>query len=167
MSAICDTHKKKMGIEQLYNSVHRKFNHLDIRCGRENQHPAEGALRNPYWAVEVQISWREEWGSCPRETWPPGPRLISPEEQERNVVMAGSICWSSVRSPTPSHSKTFSIPFEPFQIKWEVYFSKKLCRLSLLCRLYDSAYRRICIMWLNNICICQSESRYSCWYVKQ
>ncbi len=44
MSAICDAHKKG-DVELLYNSVHRKFNQLEIRCGRENQHPAEGALR--------------------------------------------------------------------------------------------------------------------------
>ena len=29
MSAICDAHKKKVGIERLYNSVHRKFNKLE------------------------------------------------------------------------------------------------------------------------------------------
>ena len=39
MSAICDAHKKKVGAELLYNSVHRKFNQLERRCGRENQHP--------------------------------------------------------------------------------------------------------------------------------
>ena len=47
MSAICDTHKKKVEVELLYNSVHRKFNQLEIRCGRENQHPAEWATRRP------------------------------------------------------------------------------------------------------------------------
>ena len=51
----------------------------------------------------------------------------------------GSICCSSVPSPTPSHT-------QPFQIKWEVYFSKKLCCSSLLC-CYDSAC--ICI----SVCI--------------
>ena len=51
MSAICDAHKKKEEVEQLYNSVHRKFNQLEIRCGRENQHPAEGALLS---------SWRSD-----------------------------------------------------------------------------------------------------------
>ena len=47
MSAICDAHKKKVGIELLYNSVHRKFNQLEKRCGRESQHPAEGVFRPP------------------------------------------------------------------------------------------------------------------------
>ena len=40
MSAICDVQKKMVGVELLYNLVHRKFNQLEIRCGRENQHPA-------------------------------------------------------------------------------------------------------------------------------
>ncbi len=39
MSTICDAHKKKVNVELLYNSVHRKFNQLEIKCGRENQHP--------------------------------------------------------------------------------------------------------------------------------
>ena len=53
MSAICDAHKKKVGVELLYNSVHRKFNQLEVRCGRESLHTAEGALRPPI----------ESWGS--------------------------------------------------------------------------------------------------------
>ena len=36
MSAICDVHKKKVGIEQLYNSVHLKFNQLEIRRVEDN-----------------------------------------------------------------------------------------------------------------------------------
>ena len=47
MSAICDAHKKNVYVELLYNSVHRKFNQLEIRCGRENQHPAEWAPMPP------------------------------------------------------------------------------------------------------------------------
>ena len=39
MSAIRDAHKKKVGVELLYNSVHWKFSQLEIRCGWENQHP--------------------------------------------------------------------------------------------------------------------------------
>ena len=121
MSAVCDAHKKEVDVEQLYNSVHRKFNQLKFRSVGEKM---------------------LEWGTCPREAGSPDPRLSSPGERERNAVMAirvGSISCSSVRSPTPSHSKTFCNPFEPFQIKREVYFSKELCRSSLLCRCYDSA----------------------------
>ena len=62
-----------VGVELLYNSVHWKFNQLETRCGRESQHPAEGALRPPI----------ESWGSdeleirCGRENHHPerlGPR---------------------------------------------------------------------------------------------
>ena len=124
MSAICDAHKKKVGVELLYNSVHRKFNQLEIRCGRENQQPERLGPRGPGWAAQENgketLLWPLEW--------------------------RGSICFSSVRSPTPSLSKTFSNPFEPFQIKWEVYFSKELCRSSLLCRRYDSACICVCIV---------------------
>ena len=133
---------------------------LELGCGRENQHPAEGALRPPI--EQLQLEFRSvgekmlEWGPRPREAGPLGLRLSSPGERERNAVKAirvggGSICCSSVQSPTHlSNSKTFSNPFEPFQIKWEVSFSKELCRTSLLCRHYDSACICICIMWLNN-----------------
>ena len=91
-----------------------------------------------------------EWGTCPREAGPPGPRLSSPRERERNAVMAirmgvNMLQFCSV-SNSLSHSKTFSNPFEPFQIKWEVYFSKELCRSSLLCRRYDSACICVCIV---------------------
>ena len=54
MSAICDAHKKKVVVELLYNSMHRKFNQLEIRCGREDQHPAEGALRPPIEQLEIR-----------------------------------------------------------------------------------------------------------------
>ena len=47
MSAIFDAQKKKVDVELLYNSVHRKLNQLETRCGRERQHPAGGALRLP------------------------------------------------------------------------------------------------------------------------
>ena len=47
MSAICDAHEKKVDVELLYNSVHRKFNQLETSCGRESQHPAKGAIRSP------------------------------------------------------------------------------------------------------------------------
>ena len=38
-----------------------------------------------------------------------------------------SICCSSVRSPTPSHSKTLSNPFRTLSIKWEVDIFLKDC----------------------------------------
>ena len=106
MSAICDAHKKKVGIKLLYNLVHRKFNQLERRCWNEDQIPERLGSQAPSWAAQENrketLLWPEEWGS---------------------------ICCSSVPSPTPSHSKTFSNPFEPFQIKWEVYFYKRTVSL--------------------------------------
>ena len=157
MSAICDAHKKKVGVEQLYNpGEDRQSDELEIRCGRENQHPAEEALRTPDWVVDVQISWREDAGMrtmSQRGYALRTPRLSNTGERERNTVMAirvgVNMLQFSSASNSLSHSKTFSNPFEPFQIKWEVYFSKELCRSSLLCRCYDSAC--ICIKWLTTI----------------
>ena len=45
----------------------------------------------------------------------------------------GSICCSSVRSLTLSHT-------QPFQESEQYIFLKELCRSSLLCRLHASAY---------------------------
>ena len=66
MSVICDAHKKKVDVELLYNSVHRKFIQLEIRPGRE-----DAGIR-----------------TCPSEVGSPGPQLSSPGERERNTVMA-------------------------------------------------------------------------------
>ena len=52
MSAICDAHKKKVDVELLYNSVHRK---LEIRCGRESHHPAEWVLKLPFEQLQLEI----------------------------------------------------------------------------------------------------------------
>ena len=55
MSTTCDAHKKKVGVELLYNSVYRKFNQLGTRCGRESQLPAEWALRPPIEQLQLEI----------------------------------------------------------------------------------------------------------------
>ena len=123
MSAICDAHKKKVDAELLYNSVHRNFNELEKD------------------AVQ-KTSTQRGWG--------PGPRLSSPGERGKNAVVARGVgvnmlqFWSV--SNSLSHSETFGNPFELFQIKWEVYFSKELCRSSLLCRCYDSGCICACIV---------------------
>ena len=50
---ICDAHKKKVDIKLLYNSVKTgsqlvwRPDQLEIRCGRESQHPAEWAPGPP------------------------------------------------------------------------------------------------------------------------
>ena len=100
-----------MYVELLYKSVHRKFNQLEIRCGRENQHPER----------------------------PPAPRLSSPGERERNAVVAIGVGVNILQFCSVSNYLSHTT----LSIKWEVYFSKELCRSSLLCRCYDSAC--ICI----------------------
>ena len=66
----------------------------EIRCWIEEQHPER---------LDPQASgWAAQENEKETRLWP---------------IEWGSICCSSVRSPTPSHT-------QPFQIKWEVYFSK-------------------------------------------
>ena len=74
--------------------------------------------------VGDQTSWWENAGlrNMSQRGWAPRP----PVEQRRRTgkkrlwqIEWGSICCNFVRSPTPSHS-------QPFQIKWEVYFSKNI-----------------------------------------
>ena len=106
---------RRVGAELLYNSVHRKFNQLELRCGRENQHPAEWNPKAPGWAA--QENRKETW------LWP----------------MINMLQFCSVSN---------SLSNTTLSIKWEVYFSKELCRSSLLCCRYDSVC--ICIVWLYN-----------------
>ena len=47
MSAICDAHKKKVCVELLYNTVHRKFNQLEKRCWIEEHVPERLGPRPP------------------------------------------------------------------------------------------------------------------------
>ena len=53
MRAICDAHKKKVYVELLYNpGEDRKSVSLEIRCGRENQHPERLGPQAPGWAAQ-------------------------------------------------------------------------------------------------------------------
>ena len=67
MSAICDANKKKVELEQLYNSVHRRFNELEIRYGRENQQlgprlSSHGERkRNGVMAIRVGVNMLQFW----------------------------------------------------------------------------------------------------------
>ena len=122
MCAICDAHKKKVVVELLYNSVHWKFNQLEIR------------------RVGEKIL---DWGICPREPGPPGPRLSSPGKREKNTVVAIGVGVNMLQFCSVPNSLSHTT----LSIKWEVYFSKELCRSSLLCRCND--YACICI-WVCN-----------------
>ena len=90
---------------------------LVTRCGRESQHPAEWAFRPP-----VEQYWRTEKNADGHKS-------------------GGSICRSSVRSPTPSHTQTF-------QIKWEVYFLKKSSLVFIHCvNVYSACICRWIWIW--------------------
>ena len=58
MSAICDAHKKNVGVELLYNlgedrkSGSWRSDQLEKRCGRENQHPEKLGPLAPGWAAQ-------------------------------------------------------------------------------------------------------------------
>ena len=86
MSAIFDAQKKKVDVEQLYNSLHRKFNQLEIRCCRENPAPSRGGPQDPHlssWSSDPQMSWREDAGmrTMSQRGWAPR----SPVEQLRKT----------------------------------------------------------------------------------
>ena len=119
----------------------------DLLETRESKHLAEWAPRPPIEQLQLEIRQVGEkmldWGTCPREAGSQGTGWAAKEngiETRLWPIEWGSICCSSVWSPTPSHT-------QPFQIKWEVYFSRELCRSYLLCRRYDSAC--ICIRVYN------------------
>ena len=108
MSANCDAHKKKVVVELLYNSVHRKFNQLERRSGRESQHPAEGTLRPPINQFGDQTSWREDAGlrNMSQRGWAPGLQLSSPGKRERNAVIANRVGVNMLQFCSVSNSLT-------------------------------------------------------------
>ena len=89
--------------------------------------------------------------ACTQQSRPPGLQLSNPGERERHNAdvhkSGGQYVAVLFGLQFPLTVKPWVTPFEPFQIKWEVYFSKRLCRSSLLWR-YDSACicRCRCIM---------------------
>ena len=101
---------RRLNVKLLYKTGDRKFKYwssdqLEGRCWNEEHVPEGLGTQAPGWAAQEKgketLLWPWKW-------W--------------------SICFNSVQPPTHlAHSKTFSNPFEPFQIKWEVYFSKELC----------------------------------------
>ena len=61
MSAICDPHKKKVYVELLYNSVHRKFNQLERRCWIEEHAPERLGPQAPGWAAQENGKETQLW----------------------------------------------------------------------------------------------------------
>ena len=167
MSAICDAHKKKVHVELLYNSVHRKFNQLDTRCGRESQHPADWALWPPiesWGSDELEIRCGRE-NQHPERLSPQAPPLSSPGEQERNAVMANRVGVNMLQFCSVS----VSLSHTTLSIKWEVYFSKELCRFSLLCRCFLHVYVYVfvlLVMVIQHIYVCHSTNKVSfCFFI--
>ena len=78
-----------------------------------------------------------EWEPCPSRDWAPRPPVEQPRRTGKKCCYGqksgGSICCNSVQSPTHlSHNNTLHNLFDPFQIKWEVYFSNELCSLVVI-----------------------------------
>ena len=122
----CDVHKKKVCVELLYNTVHRKFNQLETRCDRESQHPAEWALRPPIEQLQLEIrsvgyqtSWREDAGlrNMFQRGWAPRPPGWAAQEN-RSVSQFVAVLFGLQLPHT--HNP----------------FNKELCRSSLLCCVY-------------------------------
>ena len=127
---------------------------LVTRYDRESQYTAEGALgtRDWVWGSEEMEKW------CCRENSPSrelGPRVSAWAAQEngKETLMANrvgrSICLQFC-------SVSNSLSHTTFQIKWEVYISKRLCRSSsLLCRRYDFACTCVCMVGHGYTTFCQ------------
>ena len=116
---------RRVGVKLLYNSVHRKFNQLEIRWGRENQHRAEEGPQDPRLS-----SCREdvEMKTMSQRGWAPGPRLSSLGEWKRNAVMAIRVGVNMLQFCSVSNSLSHTT----LSIKWEVYFSKEVSSLVLI-----------------------------------
>ena len=144
-----------MGVEQLYNSVHRKFNQLEIRCGRENQHPERL-----------------------------GPRLSSPGERKRNAVMAIRVEVNMLQFCSVSNSlshTTLSIKWEVYFSKRSV-FARPYCVIMILYAyacvcifghgyttyinlVPDASFHTTCVIWVrvNNPWSGQRQKEYGTW----
>ena len=125
-----------------------RLDQLEKRCGRESQHPAEGALRPPIEQFGNQSSWWDDAGlrNMSQRGWAPRPPFEQPRRTGKNAVMANRMGVYMLQFCSVSNSLSHTT----HSIKWEVYFSREMCRSSLLCCRYDSACicRCICIMCL-------------------
>ena len=96
-------------------------------------------------SVGDQTSWREDatLRNMSQRDWAPRPPVEQPRRTGKNAVMANRVGVNMLQFCSVSNSFSHTT----LSIKWEVYFSKELCRSSLLCRRYD--YACICI-WVYN-----------------
>ena len=142
MSAICDAHKKA-GVELLYNSVktgsqlvsrpdqleNRRVWRQDVVEKASTQQREPSGPRLKVWRLDqLEIRYRNIEEHVQERLGPQAPSWAAQENGKEAwlwLIEWGSICCSSVRSPTPSYTQTF-------EIKWEVYFSKN-CVARLHC----------------------------------
>ena len=121
------------GISGYYNLDRGRVEWVRLWCSQEEEWVSNHyitRLKTGSQLVGDQMSWREDAGlrNMSQRDWAPSWATKEIGKETRLwPIEWGSICVSSVRSPTPSHT-------QPFQIKWEVYFSKELCCSSLSCR---------------------------------
>ena len=92
MSTICDAHKK------------RALNYYTTQCTGNSI------------SLEIRPVGEKmlDWGTCPREAGPPGPRLSSPGERERNAVMANRVGVNMLQFCSVSNSLLHTT----LSIKW-------------------------------------------------
>ena len=92
-----------------------------------------------------------EWEPCPNRGWVARPPVEHPRRTGKKCCCSqkssgvNMLQFCSVYN-SPLTDNTFRNPFEIFQIKWEVYFSKELCPLILIVLnmfLHASAYEYV------------------------
>ena len=155
-----------MGVELLYNSVKMEVKVFAVKLETEvdemwygKPHPAEGALENPdeLWGLEKMLIRCSKESQHPAE-WTPGPPVEHQENEKDTTLTAislGSKYFSSVRSPTLSHTQTLSNPFRTLAIKWgvNIFVKKSSCVCLIIASLWYDTWeyntRRIALA-LNN-----------------
>ena len=104
--------------------------------------PSRVGPQAPDWAVAVGEKMLD-WGRCPREAGPPGPRLSSPGERERNAVMANRVGFNMLQL----YSVSNSLSHTTLSINREVYFSKKTVSLVFIVSLCSACICRcVCLL---------------------
>ena len=118
-----------MGVKLLYNPSDRKFRSVGEKMLEWEPCPSIG------WALRPPIEQLRKMGNkccCSQKSW-----------GGVNMLQFCSVSYS------PLTDNTFRNPFEPFQIKWEVYFSKELCPLVFIVLnmfLHASAYEYVTLL---------------------
>ena len=76
---------RRVGVKLLYNPGDRKLRQLEIRCGRENQHPAEGTLRPPIEQLQLGRRWWNE-NHVPERLDPQAPGWAAQENGKETLL---------------------------------------------------------------------------------